>query len=60
MSVKQGPNRPKTKIQQTRDAIRCSWSGDERKRRRQTAEARQQWLLSVLFPQPATVPARVA
>ena len=46
--------------EQTRNSIRRSWSRKERARRRQIAEARQEWLFSVLFTGRVAIPARVA
>ena len=60
MNVKQNANSAKSEIQQTRNAIQRSWSGDEREKRRRMAKARQQRLFSVLFAQQAAIPARVA
>lgn len=60
MTVKQAPRRRKNDLQQTRDTIRQSWSNQEREKRRQLAATQRQVLLSVIFPQPIAVPARVA
>ncbi len=60
MSVKQNSITGKSEIQQTRNRIRRSWSREERDKRRQIAEARREWLFSVLFTQRAAIPARVA
>jgi hypothetical protein len=46
MAVNQAPDRTKSEIQQTRDAIRRLWSREEREKRRSIAEACQQSLLS--------------
>ena len=60
MSVKQHSKPAEGAIQQTRNSIRRSWSREERDKRRQIAEARQEWLFSVLFTQPTAIPTRVA
>jgi hypothetical protein len=60
MGVKQTLNRAKSEIQQTRNAIRRSWSREERDKRRQITEARQEWLFGVLFTQRVAILASVA
>ena len=60
MGVKQTLNRAKSEIQQTRNAIRRSWSREERDKRRQIVEAQQEWLFGVLFTQRVAILARVA
>ena len=60
MKAKKGTTPSERDIQRVRDEIRCSWTPEERHRREQLAGLRQQWLVTVLFSQPAAVSVRVA
>ena len=60
MSIQQTSNPAQSEIQHTGNAIRRSWSQEERRIRQRIAVARQQWLFSVLFTQRSAIPARVA
>jgi len=60
MQVTKVLNPARGDVQRKRHAIRSSWSRLQRDKRRRIAASRQEWLFSALFPQGATVPARVA
>jgi len=57
MSLNQNTKSAKREIQMTRNAIQRSWSGEERRKRRRVAKARQQRLLGVLFSHQVAIPA---
>ena len=50
----------KSEIQQTRNAIRRSWSPEERDERRRLAASRQESLFKLSTTERSTIPARVA
>lgn len=60
MKAKKGTTPTERDIQRVRDGIRSSWSPEERDRREQLAVLRQEWLVTVLFSQPAAVSVCVA
>ena len=60
MNIKQHSTPVNSEMHQTRDAIRRSWSHEERDKRRRIAAARQQFLFGVLLKPQATATARVA
>jgi len=60
MTENQATAATKSETQQTRNAIRRSWSPEERDERRRHAASRQRWLFDRLSAQWATVPERAA
>jgi hypothetical protein len=60
MKAKKGTTPGERDIRRVRDEIRSSWCPEEQRRRQQLAELRQEWLVRMLFSQPAAVSARVA
>jgi len=57
MIVKTNVSPSKCEIQQNSNAVRNTWSREERTKRRRIAIVRQQRLLSVLFSRPMKIPA---
>jgi hypothetical protein len=60
MTANKTTNPTKSEIQQTQNAIRRSWSPEERDERRRLAASRQKWLFNMSFTERPTAPARVA